>query len=425
MQIPEAFSPLFKPSRYKVFYGGRGAAKSHNFARALLLQGMERPMLNVCAREIQKSIKDSVHRLLESIIREHELDGFYKVLETEIRGSNGTEFIFRGLKHNTTDIKSLEGADRLWVEEAENVSDNSWEIVIPTIRKAGSEIWVSFNCKNPTDPTYERFVKTHRDDAIVHKVSWRDNPFFPAVLETERRALQLSDPEAYAHIWEGEFDTRRSGAVYARQIAEAREAGRICRVPYDPGSEVFTAWDLGFGDSTAIWFLQFVGRELRWIDFYENSGEPLAHYAKLVKSKPYNYASFGHYLPHDGGAANITGDSASRQLYDLGISNTVLTRETEIAPGLELVRQTLAFSALDAEKCSDGLHALEHYAYEWDEVRSVFKNKPLHNWASHAADAARYAARAAALLKGNITNDAPKTDKYARKTERRGSWMAG
>ena len=353
----------------------------------------------VCAREIQKSIKDSVHTLLADIIRQHGLSEFYEIQEAVIKGKNGTEFKFRGLKHNTTDLKSLEGADVLWIEEAENVSHGSWEIVIPTIRKEGSEIWVSMNVKHTTDPTYARFIAKPDPDVIAVKISWRDNPFFPDVLRKEKDKLQREDPEAYYHIWEGEPDTRRSGAIYAKQINKAREEKRICRVPYDPACEVFTAWDLGFGDSTAIFWLQFVGRELRWLESYSNSGEQLGHYAQIVKAKPYNYARNGHYLPHDGGHGNIRGDSVSKQLMALGLQNIVLPRENDINVGIEQLRKTLQFSVFDAEGCKDGLHALENYAYEWDDDLQRFKNKPRHDWTSHYADAARYAAQAASTFK--------------------------
>jgi phage terminase large subunit len=420
IQIPQKFEFLFKPKRYKVMYGGRGGAKSHAVARTLLVMGMQKPLRIICAREIQKSISDSVHALLSDLIRSHDLQAFYEIQRDIIKGRNGTEFKFRGLKHNTTDLKSLEGADICWVEEAQNVSHNSWEILIPTIRKENSEIWVTFNPKNLTDPTYQRFVSYTGEDTIAVPVSWRDNPFFPEVLDVERRKLEASDPDAYAHIWEGQPDTRRSGAVYAKQLAKAREEGRITKVPYDPSSEVFTAWDLGFGDATSIWWLQFVGRELRWLEYYENSGEQLDFYAKVVKEKPYNYMMHGHYLPHDGGHGNIRGDSVSKQLTDLGLSNTVLTRETDINPGLELVRQTIAYSVFDAEKCKDGIHALENYGYEWDEDRGIFKAKPRHDWTSHAADAARAAARAASMNKAGLVKT---VDPYAR-TGDYGSWMS-
>lgn len=399
-------------------YGGRGGAKSHAIARALLVKGMQSPLRIVCAREIQKSISDSVHALLSDLIREHGLQDFYEIQRDIIKGKNGTEFKFRGLKHNTTDLKSLEGADICWVEEAQNVSHNSWEILIPTIRKDNSEIWVSFNPKNLTDPTYQRFVSYTGIDVVAVSVSWRDNPFFPDVLDKERRKLEQADPDAYAHIWEGQPDTRRSGAVYAKQLAKAREDGRITRVPYDPGCEVFTAWDLGFGDATSIWWLQYVGRELRWLEYYENAGEQLDHYAQVVKSKPYNYARLGAYLPHDGAHGNIRGDSVSKQLTTLGVGNIVLTRETDIQPGIELLRQTIAYSVFDADKCKDGIHALENYGYEWDEDRAIFKSKPRHDWTSHAADSARYAAIAAGREKTGLVKT---TDPYAH--QGRAGWM--
>jgi len=396
IEIPDTFAFLFEPKRYKVMYGGRGSAKSHSIARALLVMGMQGQLRIVCAREIQKSIKDSVHALLADLIHSHNLTDFYQVQEAVIRGKNGTEFKFVGLKHNTRDIKSLEGTDICWVEEAENVSNNSWEILIPTIRKEASEIWVSFNVKNPSDPTYQRFVVAQDDDIIAKKVSWRDNPFFPEVLNKERLRLASTDGEAYQHVWEGMPDTRRSGAVFAKQIVQARESSRITACPYDPSAEVFTAWDLGFGDSTAIWWLQFIGRELRWLEYYENSGEQLAHYVQIVKAKPYNYSK--HYLPHDGSHGNIRGDSVSKQLSAMGCPNVVLPRE-EIAAGIELLRQTLAFSVFDATKTRDGVHALENYGYEWDEERQIFKKTPRHDWTSHGSDAARYAAKAASMIK--------------------------
>ena len=420
IQIPEKFKFLFNPKRYKVMYGGRGGAKSHSIARVLLVMGMQNQLRIICAREIQKSISDSVHALLGDLIREHNLDGFYTVQNQVIRGANGTEFKFRGLKHNTTDLKSLEGADIVWVEEAENVSSGSWEILIPTVRKESSEIWVSFNPKNITDPTYQRFVAYQDSDITAVKVGWQDNPFFPEVLDKERKKLMAADWDAYQHIWEGEPDMRRNGAVYAKQLTKAREDGRITLVPYDPAGEVFTAWDLGFGDATSIWWLQFIGRELRWLEYYENNGEQLDHYTGIVKAKPYNYVRHGHFLPHDGAHGNIRGESVSRQLTDMGLSNTVLSREPEIAPGIELVRQTLAYSVFDAERCKDGIHALENYGYEWDEDRQIFKSKPKHDWASNGADAARYACRAASTLKAGLT---PKNDPY-KQNRHSGSWMS-
>ena len=418
--IPIAFKFLRDPKRFKVLYGGRGGAKSHNIARTLLVLGMERPLRIVCAREIQKSIKGSVHALLSDIIKNHDLSTFYDVQEAVIKGRNGTEIIFRGLKHNTTDLKSLEGADYCWVEEAENVSAKSWEVLIPTIRKDNSEIWISFNTKNISDPTYQNFIANADEDTAVKKVSWRDNPFFPDVLNKARLKLQKDDPDAYEHVWEGEPDTRRSGVVYAKEMARAREEGRICRVPYDPAHEVFTAWDLGWGDATSIWWLQFVGRELRWLDYYENSGELLPHYAKIIKEKPYNYMDKGHFLPHDADDGNIRGGTVSSQLTTLGLRNTVLKKESDLRAGRELVSSTIAFSVFDKEAAKEGIWALEQYHFEWDDDKGVFKKEPLHDWSSHCADAARYAARAAEKIKGGLMK--PKNPPI-RNHIRSGGWM--
>jgi phage terminase large subunit len=419
IDIPDVFGGMFEPWRFRVYYGGRGGGKSESVCRALLAIGMKNPIRVLCCREFQASIADSVHKLLSDIIRNYGLEPFYEITQTTIRGKNGTEFIFKGLKHNANEIKSMAGIDYCFVEEAEKVSNNSWELLIPTIRKEGSSITIVFNPKNISDPTYQRFVATKYDDALVQKVSWEDNPFFPEVLQKERLRLLEVDPEAYEHVWQGNFDTRRSGAVYAKQLAKAREEGRITLVPYDPSSEVFTAWDLGHGDATSIWWLQFVGRELRWLEYYENSGEQLDHYVRVVKPKPYNYAKHGHFLPHDGAHNNIRGESVSRQLLGMGLSNTVLQRESDINPGIETLRQTLAFSVFDEKKCRDGIHALENYAYEWDEDRGVFKSKPTHNWTSHAADSARYAAIAASSLKKTVL---PINDPFAT-TGKRSSWM--
>lgn len=423
--IPSTFKFLREPKRYKVLYGGRGGAKSHNIARTLLVMGTERPLRIVCAREIQKSIKDSVHALLADIIRSHGLTHFYEIQEAVIKGRNGTEFKFRGLKHNTTDMKSLEGVDIIWIEEAENVSNNSYEILIPTIRKEGSEIWISFNTKNTTDPTYQRFVATQDPDIICKKVSWRDNPFFPEVLNKERLKLEREDAEAYAHIWEGEPDTRKSGVVYAKEMAKAREDGRICRVPYDPAFEVFTAWDLGYGkgNATSIWWLQFVGRELRWLKYYEAEGEFIPHFAKVIKEQPYQYMHKGHFIPHDGAAANVRGASVPVQLAQLGLQTTVLDRaasEQVIAEERGLLSAMLAYSVFDEKETKDGVFGLESYHFEWNEEKGRFGSKPYHDWASNPADAARYAAVAATKIKAGLGNPKPQSLKMPTVST---SWM--
>lgn len=385
--IPKVFGDLFKPKRYKVYYGGRGGAKSHNIARALLVMGMQKPLRILCARELQVSISDSVHKLLADIIREHGMEDFYSITDKAIKGKNGTEFGFKGLKHNVNELKSYEGSDYCWVEEAQIVSDKSWEILIPTIRKPESEIWLSFNPKNPTDPTWQRFVLQADDDMLVKKVSWRDNPFFGTVMDKERLKLLKNDPEAYKHIWEGEFDTRFFGGVYSKWVAAITELGRLLPSLYDETLPIHTAWDLGYDDSTSIWFWQVAGKEVRLIDYYENSGQDIEHYCDIVKGK--GFKIYGkHYVPHD--AANkllaAGGRSIVQQAYGHGVKMVVIPATSQ-QNGIEAARKVLENTWIDAEKCKDGMHALLQYQFEYDEDRKIFKSVPIHDWSSHASDA--------------------------------------
>lgn len=412
--LPEAFAELRNPWRLKIFYGGRGGAKSWAFAIMLLIMGMERPLRVLCARELQVSIGDSVHKLLSDLIRTYNLEYFYMITQTGIRGSNGTEFLFKGLKHNATEIKSTEGVDVCWVEEAEKVSDASWELLIPTIRKEGSEIWVSFNPKQPTDPTYKRFILSKRDDAYVRKVSWRDNPFFPKVLDEERKHLMLTDREAYDHIWEGEFDTRFFGGVYSKYMQRLEEKGQITeRVEYDPEFPVYTSWDLGFDDATAIIFFQVGHGEIFIIDCYESNGEGIKHYLEVLQGrqiivdeqtedgiKRWHYGNDlpehahrkewfyeKHYVPHD--ALNKVmaagGRSIVEQATALGVQLSVVPR-TSVMNGIEAARSVIPRCWFKKDKCKELLEALFAYQFEYDEDKQVFKSKPTHDWSSHFAD---------------------------------------
>jgi len=202
--FPRAYRELFTPCRYKIYYGGRGAAKSWAIARALLITAAQKPIRILCAREWQSSIKDSVHRLLADQIEKLGLSAMYEIKQNEIVGFNGSLFLFEGLRHNVTKIKSMEGIDVCWVEEAERVSEDSWKILIPTIRKTGSEIWVSFNPEQDTDPTYNRFVKHPPPESIVKKVGWEDNPWFPEELRKEKDYDYMVDPDSASHVWGGE-----------------------------------------------------------------------------------------------------------------------------------------------------------------------------------------------------------------------------
>ena len=212
--IPAVFSGLFEPHRYKVFYGGRGGGKSWAFADALISMTRQRRLRVLCARELQRSIRDSVHRLLVDCIRRRDLLSEFTVTETAIRHENGSEFLFAGLRHNVTELKSFEGVDICWVEEGQKVSAESWDILLPTIRKEHSEIWISMNPDGPQDPTWTDFIQSPKPDSLVVKVLYSDNPFFPATLEKERAECERRDPDKYRWIWLGEPRVNREAQVF-------------------------------------------------------------------------------------------------------------------------------------------------------------------------------------------------------------------
>ena len=204
VEFHPVYQDLFRPFRYKIYWGGRGGGKSWAIARALVLLGANKKLRILCAREIQHSIADSVHKLLSEQIYELNLESRYHVTKNAILGKNGTEFIFKGLRFNVREVKSTEGIDICWVEEAQSVSEESWSVLIPTVRTAHSEIWLSFNPLDEDDPTYQRFILHTPPNAAVHKVGFRENPWFPDVLRQEMEYLKRVDYEAYVHVWEGE-----------------------------------------------------------------------------------------------------------------------------------------------------------------------------------------------------------------------------
>jgi phage terminase large subunit-like protein len=223
--LPKAFQFLFEEARYKAAYGGRGSAKSHSFAKALLVQAGERKLRILCAREVQNSIKDSVKLLLDTQIEELGMSDFFSSTQMEIRAENGSRFIFSGLGEHTVDtIKSYEAIDIVWVEEAQTISAGSLEILIPTIRKPGSQLWFSWNPRHASDPVDRRFrSEDPPPGALIHKVNHYDNPFFPDELEQERVYDKRIKPDRYAHIWLGEYEPQAIGAIWTRQgIQDAR-----------------------------------------------------------------------------------------------------------------------------------------------------------------------------------------------------------
>lgn len=216
LKAAPAFLGLYRPARYKVFYGGRGGRKSWEFAQALLARTYTGKLRVLCARELQNSISDSVHKLLSDRIRALGLYPYFKITQNAITSFTGSEFAFKGLRANKEELKSMEGVDICWVEEAVDVSAESWDILLPTIRKAHSEIWISFNPNEETDETYQRFVAHPRPDSLIKKVTWRDNPDFPEVLRQEMNFDRANDYDRYRHVWEGDF-RKGGGDVFRRE----------------------------------------------------------------------------------------------------------------------------------------------------------------------------------------------------------------
>jgi phage terminase large subunit len=388
-EFPEKLSCLFEKSRYKVLYGGRGGAKSWGVARALLILAAKDPLRILCAREFQTSLKDSVHKLLCDQIQALGLETFYDVTQATIRAKNGSEFNFVGLKNNVANVKSYEGVDICWVEEAQTVSRSSWNVLVPTIRKENSEIWITFNPELETDETFQRFVVHAPDNAIVRKINWSDNPWFPQTLREEKDALKNRDRQAYNNVWEGLCRVTVDGAIFADQMQQAEFDGRITKVPYDPSKPVHAVFDLGWADHTAIWFLQFVGMETRLIRYIQDTQKTMTHYLATLQTFGYVYDTI--WLPHD--AQNKTlaaaGMTIEQIVRNAGFKTRVLDK-VPVVDSINAARTIFPKCYFDRENTAEGLQCLRHYRYEVDPDTKQFSRTPLHDHYSHGADAFRY-----------------------------------
>ena len=328
--------------------------------------------------------------MLADQIKTLNLDSIYEVQNTVIYGKNGTEFLFAGLKHNVTKIKSFEGVDVCWVEEAQTVSKSSWDVLLPTIRKDGSEIWITFNPELDTDETYKRFVIVPPANAVVQKVNWSDNPWFPQVLRDEKDDLKARDMDAYLNVWEGNTRQVLDGAVYATELRKAQEENRIRDIFVDTTIPVSTFWDIGWSDLNSIWFVQTVpGGEVRVIDFYQNCQKTIDHYVQVLQTKGYTYRD--HWLPHDAEHKNMTGKSVKDIMQGMNLPVRI-TPKLSIADGINAARMLMNRCYFDQNRCAEGLQALRHYRYDVDPDTKLFSKTPLHDQNSHAADAWRYVA---------------------------------
>lgn len=402
IETAEVFEPLLDPAPYKGAWGGRGSGKSHFFGGMLIEDSLAEPgnsggagLRSVCIREVQKDLAQSSKALIEAKLVEFRLgekDGF-KVFRDVIQTPRDGLMIFKGMNDYTAEsVKSLEGFKRAWWEEAQTATSHSLNLLRPTLRTDGSELWFSWNARRKTDPVDVMLRGAELPTgANVVKANWRDNPWFTARLEQERLDCLRMQPDQYDHIWEGGYITVSEGAYFARQLAEARLQGRIGRVAADPLMTIRAYWDIGGtgakADACAIWIVQFIGKEIRVLDYYEAQGQPLSSHIAWLRAKGYEKALC--VLPHDGATHDkvyqVSYESALRQAqFDVRVvpnmgAGAAITR-------IETVRRVFASAWFNEETTDAGREALGWYHEKKDEARGIGLG-PNHDWSSHGADA--------------------------------------
>lgn len=394
IQTARVFRPLLEPARDKGSWGGRGSGKSHFFAGLLIEDSLaNKGLLSVCIREVQKSLKDSAKRLIESKLAEHNLgeaDGF-RVFREQIETPGDGVIIFQGMQDHTAEsIKSLVGFRRAWAEEAQTLSARSVGLLRPTIRAEDSELWWSWNPRRKADPVDMMLRgETKPTGAQVVRANWSDNPWFPSVLDQERRDCLKNTPDQYDHIWEGGYATVLEGAYYAKALAEARTGRpkRIGNVARDPLMQIRAFWDIGIRDATAIWIAQFVDREIRVLDYYEAVGQPLGAHLNWLREKGYGKSLC--VLPHDGSKE----DMVSAVRFEDHIRAAGFDVETIANQGkgaalkrVETARRLFPSIWFNESTTQAGLDALGWYHEKRDDQRNVGLG-PEHDWSSHGADA--------------------------------------
>lgn len=394
LEVPAKLLPLLTTqSRYKVAHGGRGSGKSWTVARLLVLKASSSPIRILCARETQKSIQESVHRLIKDQIDLLGLQDQFDVQETRILGKNGSDFAFAGIRQQgVTNLKSFEGVDIVWVEEAQVVTRKSWDVLIPTIRKPGSEIWITFNPELDSDETYTRFVEQPPSDALVIQCNWSDNPWFPVELEKERTDWLKRDPVGYETVWNGKCRPAVEGAIYADEIANLYQDGRCRPVPYDPMLKVHTVWDLGWNDSMSIILAQRSTSEIRVIGHISDSHRTLDSYVAELKDLRYNWGT--DFIPHDGRAKDFKSGKSTEEILKALNREVVVLGADSIEEGIRHARMVFPRCYFDESKTKGLLNSLKRYRRQINQTTNE-PGAPLHDENSHDADAFRYLAMSA------------------------------
>ena len=401
IKTARVFVPLLEPSRYKGAWGGRGSGKSHFFAEKLIEDCLAEPgesgmgMRAVCIREVQKDLAQSSKLLIETKLQTlglGEADGF-KVFRDVIQTPGDGLMIFKGMNDYTADsIKSLEGFKRAWWEEAQTATSHSLNLLRPTLRADGSELWFSWNPRRKTDPIDAMLRGDQKPTgAVVIKANWRDNPWFTKELEQERQDCVRMQPDQYEHIWEGGYVSVVDGAYFAADLTKARADGRIGRLSADPLMSLRVFCDLGGtgarSDAFAMWVAQFIGREVRVLDYYEAVGQPLATHLQWLRDKGYDKA--GIWLPHDGETQDRINDVSFEGAFkNAGYAVTVIPNQGKGAAKkrIEAARRLFPSIWFDEVRCDAGLAALGWYHEKKDEDRGLGLG-PDHDWSSHGADA--------------------------------------
>jgi phage terminase large subunit len=422
IDISEKIGEIFTgEADYRGAYGGRGGQKTMAFADMSILEMIrldDKPWRFLCGRELQKSLKDSVFSVIASRISALGVQDLFDVGKEYIRCKNGNEYLFYGLKSNIAEVKGLHGVRRTWLEEAQKISNSSLTYLIPTVMRDfdDCEIWAGWNPEEEDDPIHELMVVNADERTKVVKVNYYDNPWFPIGMERARQRDLKNKPNEYGWIWLGEFNINSEIAVYGKWIERARSAGRMRKDLYDPELPVFTAWDLGYSDDSAIWWFQVAGDEIRLIDYHENCREDMRHYAEQIlgyhipeencvygangkvisfefgaplegKEHRISYSYTDHYVPHD--AANkllqAGGRSVVNQLQEFGIKTKVVaatSQQNQIAAG----RAAIDRAYFDEVRCKDGIRNLKKYKFA-EKENGGYTTEPIHDMYSHGCDA--------------------------------------
>lgn len=427
IELPRKLIPVFLgEADYRGAWGGRGSAKTRSFAKMSAVRAYQLSMAGergiiVCGREFMNSLDESsMAEVKEAIASEPWLAQHFDIGEKYIRTADRRiEYDFIGLNRNLDSIKSKARILLLWVDEAEPVTETAWSKAINTVREEGAEVWVTWNPERKNSDTHKRFRENPPARSKIIQMNWRDNEWFPSTLDRKRLDDLEKRPDSYDHVWEGDFVTVVEGAYFAACLTEAKAAGRIGKVAFDPLMTVRLMFDIGGtgarADAVSIWPMQFIGREIRTRDYYEAVGQPLATHIAWLKGKGYGPDRAGIWLPHDGATNDrVYSVSYESALRDAGYSVTVVPNQGKgaAAARIEAARRLFPSIWFDEGTTEAGRDALGWYHERKDETRNVGLG-PEHDWASHGADA---------FGLGCVVYEAPTE---ARKAKRHGHQGAG